>query len=435
MPENHDIEYKREYTRDLRKEVVAFANSHGGTIYIGIEDDGTVTGVEDADSTILQVSNMLRDAIKPDVSLFTRCRIEEQQGKHTVVISVQRGTDRPYYIGEKGLKPSGVYVRLGNAAVPASDAAIRAMIKETDGDSFEDMRSLEQSLTFSYAQAEFEKRDLGFADTQKKNLGLINEDGLYTNLGLLLSDQCMHTTKVAVFQSPDKSDFRDRKEFAGSLLQQLAETFEYINIYNRTSAHFEGLLRIDRPDYPEVAIRETLLNAYVHREYSFSGSTLVNIFTDRIEIVSLGGLVPGLSIEAVKLGVSQSRNVKLANVFYRLKLIEAYGTGISKTISSYDGAHAQPDFQAREGAFLAVLPNINEPIAGAAEGIDTREQRIVAYIRQHGQLTRKETEELLGVGQSAAGNILRSMEAAGNIKKTGQGKLTTYTLGPTSEKV
>ena len=101
---------------------------------------------------------------------------------------------------------------------------------------------------------------------------------------------------------------------------------------NKTEATFEGLTRKDERDYPTETIREALLNAVVHREYSFSGSTLINIYEDRIEFISLGGIISGLSLDSIMLGVSQSRNEKLANIFYRLHLIEAYGTGIKKDI-------------------------------------------------------------------------------------------------------
>jgi ATP-dependent DNA helicase RecG len=109
--------------------------------------------------------------------------------------------------------------------------------------------------------------------------------------------------------------FKDRKEFTGSLFEQLAEVYKTIDFYNGTMASFHDLLRTDERDYPEDAVREALLNAIVHRDYSFSGSTFINLYSDRLEFISLGGLVPGLSLEAAMLGASQSRNEKLAIYF------------------------------------------------------------------------------------------------------------------------
>ena len=183
-------------------------------------------------------------------------------------------------------------MRQGSSSVPASAEAIRRMIRETDGASFERNRSLIQELTFHTLQQEMERRKLEFGEAQQKTLGILGEDGLYTNLGLLLSEQCPQSLKVAVFQGTDKQVFRDRREFHGSLLQQIQDAYGYIDYHNQTRATLEGLERVDERDYPPEAVREALLNAVAHRDYSFSGSTQVNIYEDRIEFVSLGGLVP-----------------------------------------------------------------------------------------------------------------------------------------------
>ena len=308
--ENEVVELKREYTTDIKKEIVAFANTDGGDVYIGISDDGKVEGVAHPEKVLSQVTNTIRDGIRPDLTMFTNCRIKSVEGRKIVAISVTRGTARPYYLTEKGLKPSGVYVRHATSSNPASEEAIRRMIKETDGDRFERARSMEQELTFNTAKKEFAKRNTGFGENQMKALGIMNADGLYTNLGLLLSDQCVHTIKIACFEGVRKSEFKDRREFEGSILRQLQDSYDYIGMFNKLHAAYSGLERVERRDYPEVAIREALLNAIVHRDYSFSGSTLISIFEDRIEFVSLGGLVSGLSIADIMNGASQARNEK-----------------------------------------------------------------------------------------------------------------------------
>lgn len=188
---------------------------------------------------------------------------------------------------------------------------------------FGQTRSLEQDLTFLSAKTEFDESGIPF---KKKNLGIQNQDGIYTNLGLLLSDQCKHTIKVAVFYGEKQSEFQDRNEFAGSLFKQMHEVYSYIDFRNQKHSSFSGLKRIDKRDYPEVAIREALLNLIVHREYSYSASSFVRIYTDRIEFTSIGGLLKGITLEDIQLGISVCRNPKLANIFYRLELIEAYGT-------------------------------------------------------------------------------------------------------------
>ena len=428
--ESLHVELKEILTSELKKEVVAFANTCDGTIYIGINDRGEIVGVENSDDVMERAGASIRNSIKPDISMYVTLNLRKIENKNVIIIKVQRGASRPYYIAEKGLKPSGVYIRQGTSSVPASEDYIRQMIKETDGDSFEKLRSLNQDLTFNYADMIFEKADINFSDIQKKTLGIIGEDNLYTNLGLLLSDQCLHTLKIAVFEGKEKSIFKDRKEFKGSLIKQVAEGFEYIELLNKTKATFEGLIRKDERDYPVEAIREALLNAVVHREYSFGASTLINIYEDRMEFVSLGGIVSGLSLEAIMLGVSQSRNEKLANVFYRLHLIEAYGTGIQKIILNYEKYKIKPIIKTEVGVFQVVLPNIHYQ-----ENIDKKEsqvfdlsnnQKTILELLKQEEKTRKEIEIYIGLSQTRVITLLRELIELGIIEKVGKGKNIKY---------
>lgn len=421
--ESETVELKEIYTPELKKEIVAYANTNGGIIYIGVQDDGEVVGLDNADFVMQQISNSLRDSIRPDISMFTNIELLQENNKYLIKLIVSQGTKKPYYLSDKGLKPTGVYVRSGTTSAPASEDAIRMMIKTTDGDSFESNRSLIQELTFISLSKEMERRNLEFSEVQMKNLGILSSDDIYTNMGLLVSDQCKHSIKFAAFQGKDKLVFKDRKEMMGSIFDQLTDAYKTLDFYNGTKASFHDLLRTDERDYPEDAIREALLNAIVHREYSFSGSTIINLYSDRLEIISLGGLVSGLSLEAVMLGASQTRNEKLAALFYRMKLIEAYGTGISKIVSCYNGLPVQPKFENVEGAFRVVLPNTH------AHEIKREEEKYLPILRlfeKHKEITRGNVEEALGVGPTHAINMLKEMLKKGLIKKIGSGRLTRY---------
>ena len=132
--ESETVELKSIVVDDIKKEIIAFANCEGGILYIGVQYDGMVLGVDDPDETALQISNMVRDAIKPDLTMFLHYETIDVDEKKIVAVSVQQGTERPYYIAKKGLRPEGVYVRQGYSSVPATNTVIRYMIKETDGD-------------------------------------------------------------------------------------------------------------------------------------------------------------------------------------------------------------------------------------------------------------------------------------------------------------
>lgn len=436
--ESETVELKEIVVEDIKKEVIAFANCAGGKLYIGVADNGEIVGIDNPDETTQQVSNMVRDAIKPDITMFIHYETLVVDGKNIVTIDIQRGTNRPYYLAKKGLRPEGVYVRQGTSSVPATDTAIRQMIKETDGDSFEEMRSLNQELTFTAANKEFEVRKLPFEQPQKQTLKLLTADGIYTNLGLLLSEQCVHTIKVAIFQGTDQSVFKDRREFTGSILQQLNDVYEYVDFHNQTRATFEKLLRIDTRDYPEVAVREALLNLLVHRDYSFRSSALISIYDDRIEFVSIGGLLPGVTLKDVMMGVSVCRNANLANVFYRLQLIEAYGTGMQKIITSYRDKNCNPQIETSDNAFKIILPNINYTASEKSvnaeinptekiKGISS-EQTIIDYLQENKTITRADVEEMLDIGTATAYRLLKRMMENGVLAQFGKGKNTKYSL-------
>lgn len=433
--ENRTTEFKREYVDDIKNTTIAFANCDGGTIYIGVENDGTVCGVEDVDSVMLRVTNALRDAVRPDLMMFVDCRTEQMDGKQVVCIHVQRGTARPYYLHSKGVRPEGVYVRQGASTVPASETAILEMIKETSGDSYEEARSLNQELTFEKASDYFKSRNVTFGKAQMRTLHLVGDDGTYTNLALLLSDQYPHMIKLAVFEGSKKTVFKDRRELTGSLLQQMEDAYDYIDRFNRTHAEFSGLDRIDTRDYPPEAVREALLNALVHRDYAFSGSTLISLFEDRMEFVTIGGLVRGIGLEDVRLGVSVLRNPNLANVFYRLRLIEAYGTGILRIAECYADAVSQPLIEATNHAFKITLPNLNfvgETVQLSRSAVKSRQeermQKVVALCKKNGSVARKEVEAELGVSQATAILLLREMTKVGILKKQGVAKNLRYVL-------
>ena len=424
LSENATTEFKREFISDINKVVIAFANTNGGVLYIGIDDDGNAIGVTNADAEMLKVSNSIRDTIKPDVTLFVDYRQVTINGKLVIKVAVQKGTSCPYYLAGKGIRPEGVYVRQGASTVPATETAILRMIQETDGGKFEDVRSLNQELTFDEAQKEFNAQSVPFGINQQKTLGLINSDGIYTNLALLLSDQCVHTVKLAVFEGIAKVVFKDRREFTGSILKQLNDSYEFIDRYNRNRSEIEGLRRIDKRDYPTDALREALLNALVHRDYSFSDSTLISIFDDRIELTSIGGLVRGITFDDMMLGISVARNRNLANIFYRLTLIEAYGTGVPKILRSYEGFSVKPLIEVTDNAFKITLPNTNE-IPGKAL-LNENARAALALFEDKGFIVRKDIEAALSLSQPMAVRILKSLVDNGKIRKVGSGKNTRY---------
>ena len=428
--ESEQIEFKSRFTDDLYKEIIAFANTDGGIVYVGIDDDGNAIGLEHVDIDYTRITNGIRDAIMPDVTMFIQYTIQEND---VVRIEVGEGSNKPYYLKGKGLKPTGVFVRQGASSVPASPEAIRQMIKDSDGDVFEEMRSMNQALTFDAAASAFKRYGVDFGKEKYRALGLTQSDGgLYSNLALLLSDQCAHSVKIAVFGDEAKTAFKDQRELTGSIFTQLEDAFHYLTLCNQTAAVFKGLERVESPDYPEEALREALLNAIVHRDYSYSGSIIINVSDREMEFISLGGLLPGLSPDDIRAGISQPRNKNLAAIFHRLRLIESYGTGIRRIYALYADCPAQPRIEVTPNTFKMVLPNMNaaqsaQPSHGdSSPAITSQMRKILDYIREHGQITDEAIQTLLDIKKTRAFTLAKQLRDLGLITVAGRGKDKIY---------
>lgn len=423
--ESEQLELKSVFNDKALRSVIAFANSKGGKLYIGVDDGGNAIGLEDADEELLKISNTVRESISPDVTMFVSYQPDKIDDKNVIIIDVQKGTASPYYLKGKGIRPEGVYVRQGASTVPATFEAIRRMIKESDGDRYEMLRSTEQDLTFNSARKEFERADISLGAAQMRSLHILTEEGIYTNLAALLSDQCSHTIKIAVFNGLEKVSFADRTELGGSVLRQVNEAYDYLDRYNATHSEFVGIHRKDIRSYPPEAIREALLNAVIHRDYSLSGSILISVFDDRIEFVSIGGLVSGISFDDIMIGVSIQRNEALANVFYRLGLVEAFGTGIPRIMKLYESSGLTPEIRVTDNAFKITLPKLmgNDSLSDEK---DRAEDEILLLVSRNGSATRKDVEELLGVSQATAARLLKRLASDGKLTVQGKGKNVKY---------
>ena len=299
---------------------------------------------------------------------------------------------------------------------------------------YEELPSAVSNLTFQEAASCFEVRNRSLNFESMNALHLTDPKGRFTNLGLLLSDQCMHTIKLTVFQGTGNTILQERIELHGSLLTQLNEAYTILERLNQKQILFNGLTQTEQRSYPADALREGLMNAVLHRDYAFKDSTLINIYDDRIEFVTLGGLIDGITVDDLKLGISVLRNPNLAKVLADLQYIGAYGTGIGSINESYTGYYRSPQIEASDHAFRLTLPNRNYREESPAAHIpppyrkqeDEREKRILDLTRSKGYISRKDIESEFHVSQSMAILILRKMTEKGLLFKEGAGKNRLY---------
>ena len=420
LVEDDRNEFKEEFTNNVIKAVVAFSNTWGGTIYLGIRDNGEIIGVDDQDKVCNSLISSLIDNIRPSIIENFKVTTVKMDGKDIIRVDVLEGSNKPYYWKEKGIREGGVFIRNGPTNIPADGSLILKMVRESPLVPYEKMPSLKQDLTFDETSRIFKDNKVEFGSKQMSSLGIMNE-GIYTNLGYMLSDQFSQGIKAAVFGDDYKQSFQDREEISGSVLYQFEKAFEFVDKHNAKRSTIRGAYRDDSRDYPEESVREVIINALVHRDYAINGSILIEMYGDRLTVSSLGGLNKGLGLDDILLGVSSRRNEGLAAIFYRLKLMESYGTGIPRIMGAYQKQPSKPKIELSTNVFHITLPKISTDV------LDEDLLRILNELSD-GPLGRSDIESRLGMTRMGVLNNIRTLKEGGLIVEEGSGRSTRYKL-------
>lgn len=414
MHEDQSTELKREYSDTLLKTAVAFSNGSGGKIIIGVNDDGTVVGLANPDDTCKKCVQAISDMVRPDITTTSKIDVENIDGKSIVVISVSEGANKPYYLRGKGLRPEGVYVRMGTITVPATEGTFYHLIHNEASSQYEGLISIHQDLTFRYLKKVAEEKKMKLDANHMKALHMVR-GGKYTNLAFILSDQFDQPIKMASYPDHHKSRFIDREIADGSALEQAEKAIKYIMDHNRTVSTIAGIYRQDTLQFPEAAVREAVLNAVVHRDYSREGTILISIYPDCLTIVSPGELYTYYTESDLFSGVSSLRNRNLANVMYRLELIESFGTGLPRIMDKYMPFGLTPSVKSGSSIFTITLPAIGSYL-----------DRTDSFLMTHSTFTRQELQDTLGMSRNEAVAKIRELSQQGRITKYGAGKSTRY---------
>ena len=308
--------------------------------------------------------------------------------------------------------------------MPATEETVKQMIIKNSNITFETSVANNQNLTFNYIREAFMGINIDINNKNiMKNLFMLDNNGNYTNLALLLSDQSPYTVKVATYQSVNKTNFLDRKEFGGSLLEVYDKTLSYLKINSATYGLIDSSIREDIEEYPEFILREIILNSLIHRDYSLLTSNIINIYKDdSIEFISYGSLYGNITIEDVLAGLSTSRNPHLQSIFMRLKRVEAIGSGLRRVNSYYKSKNLDFLVKALPSSFVVRLPRI------AIDKIPAKDDYkiIIDYLDKNGEITRKQAERLLNKEKTTTSNVLSKMISDKIIKKIGKGPNTKY---------
>jgi ATP-dependent DNA helicase RecG len=365
--EGKTLEHKRDLSSSHRvlRTLVAFANSAGGELLIGVADDGSLVGVGDSDVEENRLANLIMDSISP--RLLPSLERRTLNGKVLLIANVYPSSAAPHWVNSEG-RDAGVYLRLGSSTVRADPLQILDMKRRSAGISYDSMpngRAAEAGLDGAAIQAAFPGRKL---ETTKRVLNLITKEQgqeVPTNGGAFLFAVDREAAfygaylRCVRFRGTKKQDIDDRLELSVPLLEGVEHVEAFLKKHAFMGARFEGWYRRDEWSVPLDMLREVVLNALVHADYSMiTGNPIrVAFYDDRIEVDNPSGLMPGLTVEMMREGVSRVRNPLLARVFHEAGLIEAWGTGIPSVMAkAVEHGLPEPTIVERPGFIRVVVP-------------------------------------------------------------------------------
>jgi len=337
MTETNRIEYKQILTDNLEKEVVAFLNYHlGGVIYIGISKNGETVGVDNPDELQLKIKDRLKNNILPSCMGLFDVVIEEKEQKKIIKVILASGSEKPYYIAKKGMSEKGCFIRIGSAAEPMPVRMIEDLFAKRTRNSIGKIISPKQDLSFAQLKIYYEASGFSLNENFARNLELLTEDGRYNYVAYLMADENGMSIKLAKYSSLDRADLIENNEYGYcSLIKATNAVLDKLEIENRTAATITSRKRIESRLWDAVAVREGIINALIHNDYTREIPPKFEIFPDRMEITSYGGLFEGMSKDDFFSGLSLPKNKELMRIFKDLDMVEQLGSGVPRILRAY----------------------------------------------------------------------------------------------------
>ncbi len=464
--ESKNIEFKVKLpakSERYTKTIIAFANTQGGRLIIGIDDQTReVIGVDE--DSVFQVmdsiSNAVSDACMPQI--VPNIEPQTVDGKTVIVATVAPGPNRPYYLKSKG-KEAGTYIRVAGTTRPAYPEKIKELEMEGARISWDELTCVGHVVTESAITKLCEdimkyRREAGLPKREVAKPQLINwkilqqgndSDVASNAFALLTSDHFPFSkTQCAVFKGTERSVFLDKREFTGPIYEQIKEATNFVLRNIRLGATIEGLVRKESYELPVEAIREMIINAHCHRNLADDSCVQVAIYDDRLEVTSPGGLYNGLTYEEAMHGHSKLRNRAIANVFNQMGLIEAWGTGIRRIMEAAENyGLPAPQFLAFDNMFRVNLFRdlslvVNQQDNGEAsekhrrnigetsekhrrsigEELNDTQQRILELLSKDPQLSAVKIAEEIGISSRNVESNIKKLKEKGILVRCGAPK-------------
>ena len=444
------------------KSVVAYANSQGGQIVFGVVDDTReIVGIDEAVlfQTMDAIANAISDSCEPQI--IPEIEPRSIDGKTVIVVTVVPGTQRPYYLKSKG-KENGTFVRVGGTTRPASPDKIKELEMEGAKISWDELtcigykvtdKAIKKLCSDMNARRKAMQNAKGLSKplpavtrTNLENWKVLRKTGdeeFASNAFVLLTSDYFpfSKTQCAVFKGKGRTVFLDKREYTGPIYEQIEEAVDFVLRNIRLGAKIKGLQREESYELPPEAIREMIVNAHCHRNYTAESCVQVAVYDDRLEVTSPGGLYNGLTFEEALQGHSKLRNRAIANVFSQMGLVEAWGTGLQRIRSAArEYGLLDPEFIETAEMFRVNLyrkqvddsdandanrdaNDANRDANGLDENAEVKMQNeIIRLLKANGSLTQNELAQKIGVSRSTVQRMMKKMSEEALIVRLGSTK-------------
>jgi len=432
MIETNRIEFKEKLTDSLEKEVVAFLNySEGGIIYLGIDNKGYTVGIDNGDETQLKVKDKLKHNIEPScLGLFDIVR-EQRDNKDIIKIIVASGSETPYYVKKYGMSPRGCFVRLGSASEPMSIDMIEMLFSKRTRNSLGKIKSNRQDLTFEQLKIYYEAQGLKLNEQFASNLELLTNDGEFNYVAYLMADSNGTSIKVAKYKGLNKVHLIENNEYGYcSLIKSTKSVLDKLELENKTATLITSKERINQRLWNPIALKEAVINAIVHNDWTSELPPVFEIYDDRLEITSAGGTSIIKNTEYFFHGYSNPTNRELMRIYKDLDMVEHLGSGMNRILNYY-----KKESFIFNDMFLRIVfySNTNEiktpqetpqetPLKNSKTPQENTREQIVVLLKENPRYTIKEIMTITNRGRDTIKEHIARLKRDNVVKRVGSTK-------------
>lgn len=410
--ENKELEYKVDLTKSYLKTVSAFANYNDGNIIFGISDDGDIIGIENIKKSCLNIENQINDSIKPKPDYTLKINDD-----NTITLSVKKGFSTPYLYNGKA------YKRNNSSTIEVGELELKRLVLSGMNLNFEELKAENQELIFNYLKELLVKKLnlLQFNIDTLKNLNLYSDQNGYNNAAFLLADINSFPGLDIVVYGDNINEFKERIILSGkSLLEQFflaLDVFKKVYLVEKIENGTRNVVE----KIPLNAYREAIANSLIHRAWDVKANNKVEMYKDKIIVSSPGGLIEGITKEQYMKGsFSLLRNPVIANVFYRIGIIEMFATGIKRINESYKDVLEKPIFDIAQDSITIELPSLNNI------KLSLNENKVISVMARNIVYNRIELEKIANLDRATLIRTLNSLIEKNLIVKEGKAKATQY---------